>query len=59
MPEKEQVDWKKVGVMSAIGGVGPWLLGLWAKRKFEADYKEATRVRWTDAARWEKKGRDY
>lgn len=57
--EKDQVNWTKVAWMSAIGGLGPWLLGLAVKQKFEADYREATRVRWTDAARWEKPGRDY
>ena len=51
--EKDQVDWAKVGVMSAVGAALPWLLGLAAKRKLDADYREATRFRWTDKNRWE------
>lgn len=59
MDKPDEVDWQKVGWMSAIGGLGPILLGLWAKRQYRLQYEEANRPRWTDAARWERKGRDY
>jgi hypothetical protein len=52
--KQAQVDWAKVAVMSAVGAALPLLLGLVAKHKFAADYAEATRVRWTDANRWER-----
>lgn len=54
MIEKNEVDWAKVAWISAVGAVGPWLLGLAARRKFTRDYNEATRPRWTDANRWER-----
>lgn len=55
-----QIDWPKV--CKLVVGVNA-ALGLFVFAAYRADQKqqaEAARPpRWTDAARWEKKGRDY
>jgi hypothetical protein len=56
MTQPDQVDWRKVSALSAIGtvvfGVGPWLLGLAAKRTFDKQFNERNTYRWTDENRW-------
>lgn len=54
MVEREYVDWRKVLLLSVVGAIVPVLLGVVVQRSLDAEFREATRVRWTDAARWER-----